>query len=232
MPVCCSLCNKCFRDKYNLTKHLSRKNPCIVKLVSPASPASPANPVGANPVGANPVGANPVGANPVPPGNVIINYVKNNTLIINVFGEEDLSHIDPERIIESWRQINKSHSLSENYNCAGKLVTSFHYLVNENPSNHNIVLKNIRRSDTQLLSGCGWSSVSTDEVLDQTIKTRACQLITFKKSIQSRNENIFRSERNNKTWKHLEKFQIKGIIHTDSYDNTRHLKSSLKISLL
>ena len=34
MPFCCEKCKKMFRDRYNLNKHLNKKNPCVVQDTS------------------------------------------------------------------------------------------------------------------------------------------------------------------------------------------------------
>ena len=207
-------CNKCkyfFRDNYVLNRHLNRKFPCVeVNIQKNEKGESDKKIITIN-------------------GNVINNVV-NNYITINVFGNEDLSHINPERIIEEWRQINKTDL--EEYTRAGKLVTSFHGLINENPNNHNIKLNNIKSVVTQVLSDDGWSKKPTHDIIDQTIKTRAGQLVTFKESIEECNKKVFKSEKNIKTWKHIESFKIDGRDHKGPNDNTRRLRTNIRVALL
>jgi len=149
---------------------------------------------------------------------------------IFVFGNEDLSHINPERIIEKWRQINKGDK--EEYNRAGKLVVTFHELVNENPKNKNIKLSNIKSPVTTIQGPQGPITQATNDTINGVIKTRAGQLVRFKETIQEQNENVFKSKNNLLTWKHIEKFNYLGINHKFNYESTRNLRTNMRISLL
>jgi hypothetical protein len=215
MTVECDKCKYFFRDNYRLTRHLNRKFPCTqVKTNEEISKNEKSIEE----------------KNIIINGNVTNNVTVNNYITINLFGNEDLSHINAERIIEEWRQINKTDS--EEYTRAGKLVTTFHGLVNQNPNNHNIKLKNTKSMVTQVLSNDGWSKQSTHDIIDQTIKTRAGQLVTFKESIEECNKKVFKSEKNRKTWKHIESFKVNGREHHGPNDNTRRLRTNIRIALL
>lgn len=209
MTVQCTKCKYFFRDNYILTRHLNRKFPCIQQTKELICKNE---------------------KNIIINGNVTNNVTVNNYFTINVFGNEDLSHINAERIIEEWRLINKTDS--EEYTRAGKLVTTFHGLVNENPNNHNIKLKNTKSMVTQILSNNGWSKQPTHDIIDQTIKTRAGQLVTFKESIEECNQKVFKSEKNRKTWKHIESFEVDGRDHHGPNDNTRRLRTNVRVALL
>jgi hypothetical protein len=156
--------------------------------------------------------------------------VNNFYITINMFGNEDLSHIKPERIIEKWRQINKADK--EEYNRAGKLVLTFHELVNENPTNKNVKLSNIKSPVVSIITPQGTITQSTNETLNKTIKTRAGQLVTFKEGIHEQNKSVFKSKNNLLTWRHIEKFNSLGMAHTNTYDNTRTLRTNMRIALM
>ena len=163
----------------------------------------------------------------------VVSPIQDNVYITNnifVFGNEDLSHINPERIIEKWRQINKADK--EEYNRAGKLVVEFHELVNENPQNKNITLSNIKSPVTTIQGPQGTITQATNDTINGVIKTRAGQLVTFKEGIQEQNENVFKSKNNLLTWKHIEKFNDLGINHKFNYESTRNLRTNIRISLL
>jgi len=155
--------------------------------------------------------------------------INDKEIIINHFGKENIV-IDLEQFIESWRQINKNDK--DEYVCAGKLLTSFHRLLNENVLNHNIDLKNTKSMDTKVLSSNGWSIESTHEIVDRVIKIRSGQLLTIKDQIIDHNQKVFKSEKNKKTWKHLENFQCLGSDHRGIGDQTRKLKCDVKIALI
>jgi len=201
MTYKCEKCNKVCRDSYDLKRHLARKVPCV-KIEIKSEIQTP----------------------------TVIENQTNFFITINVFGKEDLSHINPERIIEHWRQINKTSQ--EEYVRAGKLVTTFHKLVNENPTNQNIKLSNVRSQGTKVKTNEGIVCKPTPEAVSDTIKTRAGQLVTFKDSITEKNERVFKSKKNNLTWKHIEKFNDLGINHRDTYTNTRDLATNMKFELL
>jgi hypothetical protein len=205
MSYKCEKCNKICRDSYDLKRHLARKVPCVKNEIKTEI------------------------QNKQQVSTVIENQT-NFFITINVFGKEDLSHIDPERIIEHWRQINKTSQ--EEYVRAGQLVTTFHKLVNENPTNQNIKLPNVRSQATKVTTQEGTVSKRTPDAINNTIKTRAGQLVTFKDSIAEKNNRVFKSKKNNLTWKHIEKFNDLGIEHRDTYNNTRNLASNMKFELL
>jgi hypothetical protein len=199
----CQTCKKCFRDSYDLKRHLNKKIPCT--LMNKKNDKTPSK------------------------GNNIT-IINNNIININIFGSEDLSHINIESIIEEWRNINKI--TNEEYIRAGKLITSFHGMVNQNPLNHNVLLQNPKSIVTKMISPTGVISKPTNEVIDQTIKTRAGQLVNFKESIEEHNDRVFQSKKNINTWKHIEKFNKLGTSHTDSYTNTRDVRTNMKVALL
>jgi len=207
MNYTCEKCKKIYRDNYNLKRHLSKKVPCVNIEIK-----------------------NEIQTKSGEPNQIIENQTNNFFITINVFGKEDLSHIDPERIIEHWRQINKTSQ--EEYVRAGQLVTTFHKLVNENPANKNVKLPNLRSVLTKFKTSKGIKCEPTTEAVSDTIKTRAGQLVTFKDSIAEKNDRVFQSKKNNLTWKHIEKFNDLGRAHRDSYDNTRLLIKDIKTALL
>jgi hypothetical protein len=203
MPFCCEKCKKTFRDRYDLNRHLLKKNPCILTQEFLKNDTK------------------------------IINIINNGTINIHfVLGNDDLSGIDPERIINEWRTINKT--TEEEYTRAGKLVTTFHSMVCENPINHNIKIKNERSISGVLLEQNGeWKLSSTDEIVDRVIKVRSGQLIQFKESITQTNDRVFKVPSNQRTWKHLENFSFHGRDHQgSSHDQTRRLRNSVKVALI
>ena len=208
MPFCCEKCKKTFRDRYDLNRHLLKKNPCILTQEFLKNDTA---------------------------GITIINNGTINQTTINihfVLGNDDLSGINIERIINEWRTINKT--TEEEYTRAGKLVTTFHSMVCENPTNRNIKVKNERSiSGVSLDQNGEWKLHSTDEIVDKVIKVRSGQLIQFKESITQTNDRVFKVPSNQRTWKHLEKFSVHGRDHQgSSHDQTRRLRTSIKVALI
>lgn len=163
--------------------------------------------------------------------NVIINNLTvNNNLTINVFGKEDLSHIDPQAIIDSWREINKG--VNDEYMRAGKLVINFHGMVKQNPLNDNVMLSNIYSPVAKTITGNGIVTQHIKETASDVVKTRAGQLVTFKDSIDNVNDRVFKIHKNVKTWNHIEQFGESGLAHEDLYTNTRSVKTLAKVALI
>ena len=203
MPFCCEKCKKTFRDRYDLNRHNLKKNPCVLIQEVLKNDTK------------------------------IINIINQTTINIHfVLGNDDLSGIDPKRIIDEWRYINKT--TEEEYTRAGKLVTTFHSMVCENPTNRNIKVKNERSiSGVSLEQNGQWKLNSTDEIVDRVIKVRSGQLIQFKESITQTNDRVFKVPSNQKTWKHIEHFSVHGREHQgESHDQTRRLRNSVKVALI
>ena len=207
MPTC-KVCSKSFRDNYNLNRHLLKTKKCI--KIEKEEFVQQKDTSGTN-----------------------ITIINNNTIHINInfFINDNISHITPEDIIDDFRIINK---ITQNeYVRAGKLVTQFHVRVNKNECNRNIILPNPRSLITHVLTNNGWSLEPTYEIIDQTIKTRAGQLITYKDKIEECNERVFQVDANKRTWKHIEQFHKKGSEHKGTYlEDTRRVQSNIKVALL
>jgi hypothetical protein len=218
MKPSCTRCKKQFRDNYDLNRHSSRKTPCAVLEIQTRTNNVPE--------------INNKSQN----GNItIINNgtINQTTININVImGQDDLSGIDVERIIDAWRNINKT--TQEEYIRAGKLVTSFHSMVCENPLNNNVKLTNAKGISTMVLSPQGeWKRQPTDETVDQVIKVRSGQLISFRETIAQTNNRVFKIPTNQRTWKHIEQFSTHGREHQGpTHDQTRRLRTAVKVSLI
>jgi hypothetical protein len=162
---------------------------------------------------------------------IFINNGIINNYTINIFGKEDLSHINIEEIVEKIREINKI--TNDEYVRAGKLVIKFHKLVNENSSNKNIkILSERSKIGKVIYENNQLISKPINDVVDETLKTRAGQLVSFKDTIHQHNQRVFKVPKNVNTWEHLEKFKNHGTAHQDTWINTRNFKKNLKLALL
>ena len=149
---------------------------------------------------------------------------KNKPENINNFGNEDLTHIVPDMITEEWKEINKNES--ESYRRAGKLIIKFHELVNVKPENINIKLKNKRNDSGSIIENNKWKIIVMDDAVNIFVKTRAGQLINKLMNV------VIKSDTNKQTLNHVNKFQIYGLAHNETYDNTRTFKTNVKIALI
>jgi hypothetical protein len=167
----CDICNRRFRDNYNLKRHTERKKNCIVSQ----------------------------------------------PIIINTFGNEDLSHINTDHINEEWNVIHRNNT--EDYIRAGNLIVSFHNMVNQNVLISNIKLPYPTSSGVKINT----IPKHIHEGIDQTLKIRSGQLLTFKEKI-SVGENV---------WKHIEEFHKLGKCYkANKAEHTRIVINCIKFALL
>ncbi len=153
-------------------------------------------------------------------------FINNGTININIsLGQENLSNFNTETLIESWRNIN--HNTSEDYTRANKLIISFHGMV----KNNNVSLASTKAMTGQYLTASGWVTEPADETINRVIKVRSGQLIAFKDTINHTNDKVFKSEPNQRTWKHLELFHTLGRDHQGVGDQTRRARSAIKVML-
>ena len=172
----CAICNRGFRDTFNLKKHTNKKKSCEP---------------------------------PLPP-NVV-------DVVINTFGNEDLSHINTDHINEEWNIIHRNND--EDYVRAGNLIVSFHNMVNQNVLNRNIKLPYPTSSGVKINT----IPKPIHEGIHQTLKIRSGQLLTFKEKI-SIDENV---------WKHLEEFHKLGRSYkANKAEYTRTVINCIKFALL
>jgi hypothetical protein len=212
MPKICERCGKAFRDNFDLNRHNLRKKPCIKNIIKNDKSVK-----------------TDTSGNNVTIINNVTNNITNNINIINIFGNEDLSHIDPEQIIDKLRELNRIKD--EDYNKAGKLVISFHGFVNKNENNHNLILPNIQSKFVKVKTTEGIILQPIEETVDNFMKVRAGQLVTFKDKINENNEKVFQSEKSRRTWKNIESFGKDGMKHTFTYNDTRQMKTNVKVNL-
>jgi len=218
VKYCCVGCNKIFRDNYDLNRHRSKKKPCVKKENEFI-----------NKNDTNVPNITIINNNDTSGGNITI--INNNTININfVIGEEDYqSYVQPDWVIDHLRNSIKTND--GNYIKAGNLVTDFHTVMKENSK--NIFLKNIKSPYALLLTPQGeWVRKQIDDAVDKTIKTRAGQLITYKDKIEECNSKVFKSRDIQQTWSHIYQFSVKGREHVGIGDQTRRIRSSVKIALL
>lgn len=160
------------------------------------------------------------------------NTINNNSININVFGKENLSHVEIERIIDEMRKINKTIEPSEDYLRAGKWVISFNCIVNENPENINNYLPDAKSMVTETLTEHGWVKQHTDDAVEQTFKVRSGQLVQIKDKIEDHNPKVFEASTTQRSWNHLEQFEKHGLGYNCQSSKNRRLRSAFKVSML
>jgi len=151
----------------------------------------------------------------------------NDPLYYTAIGNENLTHITPDNIIHEMKEIYKINN--ESYICAAKIISFFYRLVNKNKRNQNIRDPTLKSTILSVYTSNGIEQQPTIEVIDQIIKVRATQLLTFKSHID---ECINKSEINKNTWRDIELFKKYGHSHTGINDSTRRARNIFKTTLL
>jgi len=154
----------------------------------------------------------------------------NDTSNINIFKQEDLSHINAQKIVEILKKINKE--ITNTYIRAGKLIAEFQDYINENENNINVILSNSKSISVEVLRMYGWIDEPILEILNELIRIRAEQLLSFKQSIQEINDRVFINKNNMQTWTEIEKFHKYGLEHTGIHGkSTSRLEQNIKVYL-
>jgi hypothetical protein len=159
------------------------------------------------------------------------NDASGNTYIyVFVLGEEQVNQVDITQFIDSWRTINR---LSEEpFVRSGKLLTTFHEMVKQQPRNKNVVLKSTKAMTADVMTVDGWKITPVGEAMDTLIRERSRQILSMKHSIDQTNERVFKVPSNLLTWSHLEQFKKYGRDHHGVGSQTREFRSSLKVAML
>jgi hypothetical protein len=139
---------------------------------------------------------------------------------LNEVEKEDLSHINTDHINEEWNVIHRNNT--EDYIRAGNLIVSFHNMVNQNVLNRNIKLPYPTSSGVKINT----IPKPIHEGIDQTLKIRSGQLLTFK-------EKISVGENTPILWKHIEEFHKLGKCYkANKAEHTRIVINCIKFALL
>jgi hypothetical protein len=224
MNYTCEKCSKIFRDNYGLKRHIARKIPCSnVKNKQNENVKNKQN------ENENENVSQKIDSSGV---TIINNGIMNiYNININTFKNEDLSHINAQQIIDMWRKINKTSN--DTYIRSGLLISGLHDLIKKNEMNINVVLPNIRSEIIHVFTENGWTIQPTIEIIDELIKTRAGQLISFKDDINETNNIVFKSKNNRQTWTINEKFNEKGIEHRiGNIDGNKRVLQNIKVGVL
>ena len=169
--------------------------------------------------------------------NIVINNnnIINNNIVINLVGEESMEHINPERIINLLREIDKNYEPSQIFLKAGKLITSFDELICEKEENKNLIIPNSKCLYSEVKTPTGWKKSEVDDSLNRSFKNSAKKLYDTKESIENHNDKVFKYERNNHIFKEVKGFANKGFNYnslTSHPDDLRKIRSGYKISKL
>ena len=155
----------------------------------------------------------------------------NNKLILN-FGQENLTHIQTENVINLIRDIRKEFGNDKIYLMAGNLVTSFDNYIRETPKNNNLRIPDSKCLYAEVKIENGWEKTSVDRSLNKAFKSSANQLYNKKEEINNHNKRVFASEINQDIFSEIKQFSGKGFEHSYNPTELRKVQTNFKISKL
>ncbi len=166
----CNRCEVCFQSNYKLTSHLKRKNPCAIKdpppeeielrlLFEQLQQENQEQKLRIDQLemkATSNVTNNTTNNNNT---NNIQNNIQNNnnnTIHINVYRKEDMSHIDDKMFKSCFRKVTKS---------VEKLFAMKHFS-EDMPSNHNLYVTNLRDVYMMVYEGGRWNKVNREDMME------------------------------------------------------------------
>ena len=229
--VNCQLCNKWFRDNYDLKRHLERINLCtdttncqwcnktfsrknVLKKHQLICKEKCKNGTVIDSSTCN------IGINNGTVNNGNVNTTTNN-VTINVLGNESLEHIPIEKIVEILRTIDKEYLETDYYLRAGKLVTLFDKLLREIPENQNVQVETLRSLTGKIHTQLGWESQPVMDIVDRALQNTAQRLEELTEQINQYNKRALTVDRNKRTWRVLGDLANRGLRRTDSLPGER-----------
>ena len=173
----CNRCDACFQSNYKLTCHLNRKFPCKLKNPQPEEielrllfdqlqqehhQQQQENQelridqfeMKATSIVTN--NNNNTTNNNNNTNNIQNNIQNNNTININVYKKEDMSHIDDKMFKSCFRKVTKS---------VEKLFAMKHFS-EDMPSNHNLYVTNLRDVYMMVYEAGRWNKVNKEDMMD------------------------------------------------------------------
>ena len=156
----------------------------------------------------------------------------NNIVNINILGQENMDHVQIERVIDLFRTISKEFGYSRICLTAGNLINSFDRYIRETPENQNIIIPDSKSLYGTVRTPLGWEKVSADDCLNTAFKQTATELYNRKDAMGSYNDKIFKSVNNNSVFNEVRDFAKNGLINSVNSLDLRQIKTSFKVAKL
>jgi hypothetical protein len=158
----CNRCEVCFQSNYKLTSHLNRKTPCAIKDPQPEEielrllfdQLQHENQQQKQRIDQLEMKAMSTVTNNN--NNIQNNINSNNTININVYGKEDMSHISDAMYRNCFRRVTKS---------VEHLFDMKHFSKNM-PNNHNLYISNLRDVYMMIYEAGQWNKVNREDAMD------------------------------------------------------------------
>lgn len=164
--------------------------------------------------------------------NTTNNNNTNNIVNINILGQENMDHVQIERVIDLFRTISKEFGYSRICLTAGNLINSFDRYIRETPENQNIIIPDSKSLYGTVRTPLGWEKVSADDCLNTAFKHTAAELYNRKEAMGSYNDKIFKSVNNNIVFNEVRDFAKNGLTNSVNSSDLRQIKTSFKVAKL
>ena len=108
--------------------------------------------------------------------NINSNNTNNINIVINKYGEEDLSHISDEDYIKI---------MDRGFNSVPELIKYIHFNYNK-PENQNICIRNLRSGHVYVFNGAKWILSDRKEMIEKLIFTKSKILVTKHEELKTK----------------------------------------------
>jgi hypothetical protein len=158
----------------------------------------------------------------------------NNSININVFGQESTDHVKTEKLIQMLRDLSIDYSKDQVYLSAGEFINLVNKYIREVPENDNFNIPDSKGLYAEIKTETGMEKVSIDRYLEKSFKSSAKTILSKKESINDQNERVFKSETNKSIFSEVKGFADNGFRHTpkNCVGTPRQVKSGYKIGML
>ncbi len=198
----CNRCEVCFQSNYKLTSHLKRKNPCAIKephpeeielrsLFDQLQQENQEQKLRIDQLEMKATSTitnnNNTTNNNNNTNNIQTNIQNNNTIHINVYKKEDMSHIDDKMFKSCFRKVTKS---------VEKLFAMKHFS-KDMQSNHNLYISNLRDIYMMIYEAGRWNKVNKEDMMDNIYHdlkedlADAMNLMRDKNTLERSLDNLF-----------------------------------------
>ena len=158
----------------------------------------------------------------------------NNSININVFGQESTDHVKTEKLIQMLRDLSIDYSKDQVYLSAGEFINLVNKYIREVPENDNFNIPDSKGLYAEIKTETGMEKVSIDRYLEKSFKSSAKTILSKKESINDQNERVFKSETNKSIFSEVKGFADNGFRHTpkNCVGTPRQVKSGYKIGMI
>ena len=156
----------------------------------------------------------------------------NNNITINMLSRDDMEELSIQIIIDIIKESLKLGGEPFDYLRSLNWITRFHTVLVQNPLNRNVIIKSVKDMTAKVLTENGWKTEHTDQALDLLLKTRSSQFLNLRGQIDSVNPRVLMAPTVQRTMKHVEQLEQRGLDHQGVGTHTRRGQSAFKVAVI